>query len=52
MRYDTAAVVSDLPPLLQKDDARLQNLCILTHTVSMMTSSAWDKVYYTDKEQM
>lgn len=47
-----AAAVSDLPPLLRKDDSRLQNLCILTHMVSMMTSSAWDKVYYTHEEQM
>lgn len=46
-----AAAVSDLPPLLQKDDSRLQNLCILTHMVSM-TSSAWDKVYYTHEKQM
>lgn len=46
------ANVSDLPPVLQNDHSGLQNLCILTLSVSMTTPRGWDKVYYLDEKQM
>lgn len=49
MRHNKVPLVSDVPPLLQIEHSMLQNLSILAHMVSIMMSSAWEKIHYTNE---